>query len=531
MIHDVPVRPANLRSLLIEVGLDQFDWYGPGNVVVSGVSTNAQRCRRGDLFVAVKGTRVDSHALISEAIERGAAAVLVEQATPPYPGIAIVRVPSTRRLANPLALALLGHPQRSLRAIGVTGTNGKTTTVHLVRNVLEAAGYSCGTIGTLGASWPGRTVRLDTTTPDPLTLAAILAAMVEDGVGWVAMEISSHAIDQHRTAGIPLDVGILTNISQDHLDYHGDFAHYIATKRRLFFDYVLPNKGGVSVFNRDDAVGEELCHFYGGKHVSYSATGAEDAAVRARFPKIAPEGVSFDLIYNGASIGVSCPLTGQFNIANCLAAASAGFALGLSAEHIAQGLATMQPVPGRFERIDIGQPFQVIVDYAHTPDALAKVLRTARQQTTGRLITVFGCGGDRDRSKRPSMGRAVASLSDLAIVTSDNPRGEDPDRIAADTIPGLEGGGMKPAQFHVILDRAHAIERALHTAATGDLVLIAGKGHETEQEILGARYHFDDRETAREVLQKMSAMGWPSVPGFVHSAKVPAQSATRRVEG
>ncbi len=496
--------PVILKALLDSINIQPIDSIGNLNTVVTGISTHAQSIRRSELFVAISGTKTDSHQLISEAVERGAAAVMVERPIPSYPGVTIVQVPNTRLILGPLAHGFFGNPAESMRIAAVTGTNGKTTTTTIIAKIMACAGFTPGIVGTLGVSWGNQRLDENITTPGPLKLAEFFYQMKMDGVDMVSMEASSHGIDQARLAGIPVHAGALTNVSQDHLDYHGDFPTYIATKRRLFFDYVAKTQGGVACLNADDPVGEELCFSYPGEKISFSTALHTEADIVARNIRFGVEGTEFNLLANGSSIPVSSRLIGSFNLTNTLAAAAVCHALGVDLPLIAEGVAQVPPVAGRFETVRAGQPFLTIVDYAHTPDALEKVLRTARQLTAGRLITVFGCGGDRDRTKRAPMGKAVGSYSDYAIVTSDNPRNEDPDRIARDAYVGLEQSPLRSSQYQIILDRAHAIERALHLAAPGDCVMICGKGHETYQEIHGKKYAFDDRQIAREILKTMT---------------------------
>lgn len=500
------IKPVPLGRLIMLARLSPIDWRGNMEAPVTGIATSSNEIRRNQVFVAMPGTRVDGHAFIADAVDKGAAAVVVQKSVIVAPGVAVIRVADTRRALGQLAQALYGFPAGRMRMVGVTGTNGKTTTTTLVRQILERAGLRTGTIGTLGASWPGGD-SIDTamTTPDALTLARLLARMLADGVQAVAMEASSHAIDQERIAGLPFNVGVLTNVSQDHLDYHGDYPTYIGVKRRLFFDFVAPTDGGVSVLNFDDPVGEELSSSYPGERLRYSATGKAGCDITATNVRHRDNGTDFTLNMNGRALPIATRLIGAFNVANMLAAAGSAHVLGVDTETIAAALCHAVAPAGRFERIDAGQSFQVVVDYSHTPDALEKALRTARSLTMGQLIVVFGCGGDRDRAKRPMMGEVAGELADYSIVTTDNPRGEDPERIARSVVDGVMKSGARPSRYTTILDRAAAIERAVAVAKPGDFVLIAGKGHETYQEVNGERRHFDDREVARAALQSINA--------------------------
>jgi UDP-N-acetylmuramoyl-L-alanyl-D-glutamate--2,6-diaminopimelate ligase len=483
--------------------LPLVDIKGSAERIITGVSTSSRTIKRNELFVALMGTRQDSHQFIPEAIDRGAAAVVVHRDVPEYPGVTILRVDDTRRALGPLAQAFHGNPAMALDVVGVTGTNGKTTVTHLVQSILNHAGRRCGLIGTLGSNWGNVSFENGMTTPDPLTIAWTMNEMVTAGMRSVAMEVSSHAIDQDRVTGIPMRVGVLTNVSQDHLDYHGDFPTYIGVKRRLFFNHVGPTPDGVACLNVDDPVGEELADSFHGPKILFSVHAAANADVRIETARCLPHRTEITMELAGEWIEFTSHLTGPFNVQNMAAAAAAGLALGVDAATITKGLAEALPVRGRFERVSVGQPFEVVIDYSHTPDALEKALRAARQVATGRVICVFGCGGDRDKSKRAMMGEAAARLSDYVVVTSDNPRFEDPQEIADMAVEGILSTGLKKSSYSVVLDRRMAIDRALHMASAGDMVLIAGKGHETYQEVRGARTSFDDRAVARELLGGM----------------------------
>ncbi|MDK2970788.1 MAG: UDP-N-acetylmuramoyl-L-alanyl-D-glutamate--2,6-diaminopimelate ligase [Candidatus Sumerlaeota bacterium] len=506
--------PVPLIEVLDRAHIKNVDIQGNPQVMVTGVATHAQKTERNQLFVARVGTKVDSHVLVSEAVQRGACALLVERDIPPYPGVTIVRVKDTQKALGPVAHAFYRDPAREMKIIATTGTNGKTSVTRLVGAILRTAGMPTGTIGTLGAEWKNRCLQSDTTTPDPVTIARTMRMMRADGIEAVSLEASSHAIDQNRIGGLPINVGILTNVTQDHLDYHGDFPTYIAVKRRLFFEHVAKTPGGIACFNEKDPVGEELCFSYKSPFLRYTEYESAETNVTARNLRLGPDGTSFDLLIEGGTASVASRLVGRFNVSNMLAAAAAAHALGIGVEAIARGLSLASPIPGRFERLDEGQPFSVIVDYAHTPDALEKLLKSVRQLTAGKVITVAGCGGDRDRTKRYAMGAAVAMNSDAVIATSDNPRYEDPDRIASEMLVGITESGVKTSQVQTVLDRAHAIERALHLAQKGDTVVIAGKGHEPYQEICGVRYAFDDCVVTRGILRAMSA-NWSTNPTAV----------------
>jgi len=410
----------------------------------------------------------------------------------------------------PLAAAFHRDPTAELRTVGVTGTNGKTTTAFLIRHLLESAGQRCGLLGTVQRVVGGEVEEVERTTPEAIDLQGTFARMLAAGDRACVMEISSHALALHRADAIEFDVKVFTNLTQDHLDFHADMEDYFAAKRMLFTAEggapALVVEGGVSVINVDDPYGRRLadelleagedeacvtCSAAGGD-ADYSARGAAFDAAGSTFGCITPEGM----------IEVRTPLPGDFNVANAIAALAAGHALGLDLRAAAEALATAGQAPGRFEAIDEGQSFSVIVDYAHTPDALTNALRAARRITGGRVISVFGCGGDRDRAKRPLMGRTAAELSDLAVVTSDNPRSEQPEAIIEQILAGISDR----EEVSVEPDRRAAIAQALGRAAEGDTVVIAGKGHEQGQEFEGGRkIPFDDRTVAREELRSLAA--------------------------
>lgn len=503
-------RPVALTELIDSARLPAVDVYGNPTVMITGISTHAQRTGRNELFVAVSGTRIDSHMMLSEAIEAGAAAVLVEQDTPPHPGVTVVRVPNTRLALGPLAQAFQGHPARAMRVCGVTGTNGKTTVTHLIHHLLQREGARAGLVGTLGSSFAGEFLPARTTTPDALELARVLGRMELRGIDTVIMECSSHGIEQGRINGIPFRVGALIGITQDHLDYHGTWENYVAAKKSLFFDHVATKPGSTACFNLDDEIGEELSRTYLADWTGFTRQDGREAAIRAEDVQLSVGGTDFTLVVEGTRHRVSAPMIGAFNVTNMLAAASCGLALGLDGAAIARGLGEAPPVPGRFEFINEGQPFSVVVDYAHTPDALERVLRTARRLCGGRLIVVFGCGGERDRTKRPIMGKAAGDCCDFAIVTNDNPRGEDPALIARQVVEGILRSALKSNRYHVVLDRRQAIDQAIHMAAPGDVVIIAGKGHEDYQDVGTTLLPFDDRATARESLRTLNAAMRPT---------------------
>ena len=461
---------------------------GDGSVEIADLAYDSRKVGPRTLFFCVPGKTVDGHEFGAAAVDAGAAGLVVERELD-LP-VAQVVVADARAAMAPLAARFWGDPTGELKVVGVTGTNGKTTTAFLVREILEAAGMQCGLLGTVKQVVGGVEEEVERTTPEAIDLQATFRRMLDGGDRVCAMEVSSHALALHRADAIHFDVALFTNLSRDHLDFHADMGEYFQSKRRLFA--AAPR---TAIVNVDDEYGDRLATEF--ECLGFSAEGW-DADFVARDVSSDAGGSSFAV----GAVEVRTRLPGHFNVANALGAFAAAKALGVDAETAAAGLAAASPPPGRFEPIDEGQPFAVLVDYAHTPDSLENVLRAARQLTEGRLISVFGAGGDRDRGKRPQMGRAGAELSDLTIVTSDNPRSERPEAIVDEVLAGIddrEGVEVEP-------DRRVAIELALNRARPGDTVVIAGKGHEQGQEFEGGRkVPFDDREVAREELLKLGS--------------------------
>ncbi|SMC20950.1 UDP-N-acetylmuramoylalanyl-D-glutamate--2,6-diaminopimelate ligase [Desulfacinum hydrothermale DSM 13146] len=483
---------------------------GDAHVVLSGLSYDSRRVRPGDLFVALPGGRYDGHSFVDAAVSAGAAAVLVERAPEKEPGVPVVVVDDTRRAMAAVAAALYDHPASKLCLVGITGTNGKTTTAGLLESVLEAAGYRVGVIGTLGIRWAGRSEPSPMTTPESADLQRILHAMHRDGITHVVMEVSSHALALHRVDGLAFDAAVFTNLSQDHLDFHGTLEEYFQAKRRLFAHHLKDSHGpGDAVVNGDDPYGQRLqgelapCTVYG--------CDSSKAAVRPRDLHLGPDGIQADLATPRGELSIRSPLIGRLNLYNILAAVGAACALNIPLEAVRRGIGSVSGVDGRLQRITTPFGFHVVVDYAHTPDAMEKALACVRELTRGRLWVVFGCGGDRDRTKRPLMGEVAGRLGDLVVVTSDNPRTESPEAIVRQIIPGVERTGknafsldrgpVPPAGYAVEVDRRRAITAAVLAAEPEDVVFVGGKGHETYQ-ILGTEViAFDDREVVREGLE------------------------------
>ena len=483
---------------------------GNASTGVSDLAYDSRRVGPGTLFFCVPGEKVDGHQFATAAVEAGAAALVVEREldlkTPQ------LVVADARAAMAPLAARFWGDPTAELKVVGVTGTNGKTTTAFLVREILEAAGIQCGLLGTVKQVVGGVEEEVERTTPEAIDLQATFRRMLDGGDRACAMEVSSHALALHRADAIHFEAAIFTNLTQDHLDFHADMEDYFRSKRRLF-----AAGSGKAVVNVDDEYGRRLADEFdcltfsaqegdadfAAREVAIDAAGAELTVTlppRGQAPT-GPKGKS-DSPFSplGAEVRVRTGLPGDFNVANALGAFAAAVALGVDPAVAAAGLAAAAPPPGRFEPVDEGQPFAVLVDYAHTPDSLENALAAARRLTEGRLISVFGAGGDRDRGKRPRMGRAGARLSDLAILTSDNPRSEDPEAIVEEVLAGIDDrGGVE-----IEPDRRAAIELALARARPGDTVVIAGKGHEQGQEFAEGRVvPFDDREVVREELRRL----------------------------
>jgi UDP-N-acetylmuramoyl-L-alanyl-D-glutamate--2,6-diaminopimelate ligase len=447
------------------------------DALVTSITHDSRLVGRGSLFCCVRGEHADGHTFAAGAVAAGAAALVVEHELDQR--VPQLVVEDGRVAMAHLAASLHGHPSHQLEVIGVTGTNGKTTTTWILRAVLEQAGHRTGLLGTLTGVH---------TTPEAPELQERLAAFVTDGCTAVAMEVSSHALAQHRVDGTRFRVGVFTNLGRDHLDFHGTQERYFAAKARLF-EADLTER---AVLNLDDRYGQLLRDAVGIPATGFSLDDLDDLV-------IGPTGCRFR--WRGHDVRL--PLGGRFNVANALAAATAASELGIDTATIVAGLAAVPPVPGRFESVDAGQPFAVVVDYAHTPDGLTAVLTAARQAAgSGRVIVVFGCGGDRDAAKRPEMGRVAAEEADVAVVTSDNPRREDPAAIISAVISGIPSDAR--AAVVVEPDRRAAIEAALHRATAGDVVVVAGKGHETTQTIGDDVRAFDDRVVARELLEAMA---------------------------
>jgi len=503
------ISSVNLLEFMGEMVLD-----------VGGLCYDSRRVHPGDLFVAIKGYATDGHLFLNDAGEKGACGFVIEDRRyweDPVVrgwverGVALCLVSDTRRALALMADEFYGHPSRRLKLVGVTGTNGKTTTCMLIARIMEATGERVGWITTLNYSIGGEEFPSQRTTPESLDLHRILYQMVEGGCTWGIVEVSSHSLILQRVAGCSFDAAVLTNITQDHLDFHTTHAEYQKAKARLFEMLDRESSTGpvdrLAVFNLDDPASREILeHRKRGAvkpslTITYSIEG--DADVTARDIQDRVEGVSFRMDTPWGSHHIESHLMGRPNVYNILAAACVAMGFGVEIDDLRAGIRRVTGVPGRFERVSAGQDFDVVIDYAHTDDALSNLLCVARTHTEGRVICVFGCGGNRDRTKRPLMGKAAAKGSDWSIITSDNPRGEEPEDIIREIEEGFVQEKGRDG-YEICIDRREAILRAIHMAKPGDMVVISGKGHETTQIIGSQVLPFDDREVARQILREFT---------------------------
>jgi len=481
---------------------------GSSDAPIAGVEYDSRRVRPGSVFVAMKGGSTDGNRYIEKAISAGAAGIVTDSA-PTFdhllvfqPGLPVIEVEHGRRSLAQASAAFFGHPERKLAATGITGTNGKTTTAFLTESLLNAAARTTVLIGTIEYHVAGETRPSIHTTPESRDLFELMAEGVERGATELVTEISSHALDQGRAAGINFDVAVFTNLTRDHLDYHQTMDNYFAAKRLLFDGTVYPAPR-VAVINAHDPRAAELAAAARKAGAEICTYGIEQGDWRAASYALTPSGAMLHLETPVGQAKVQSHLAGEVNILNLLAAFTAAHARGIAFDDLAAAVPALKPVPGRFQPVDAGQPFTVIVDYAHTDDALRNLTALARQMTAEsakRVITVFGCGGDRDRTKRPKMGQAAGEGSDFVVATSDNPRTEEPLAILAEIEPGLQSTGTP---YAIEPDRATAIRLALEAAKPGDVVLIAGKGHEKEQIVGYITIPFDDAEVALSILKEM----------------------------
>jgi UDP-N-acetylmuramoyl-L-alanyl-D-glutamate--2,6-diaminopimelate ligase len=504
------VPPKTLRALLD--GLPGCQVLGDQNVPVTGVAYHSREVVPGGLFVALKGCRTDGHLYLAASLAQGARVVATEQELAPPPGVTVVRVPQARLALAHISAAFYDHPSRELALVGITGTNGKTSTTYLLEAILRTAGCRVGVVGTVNyrvneATWPA-----PVTTPESLDLQRLLREMRNQGVTHVFLEVSSHALDLRRVDYAVLAAGVFTNLSQDHLDYHGNLDEYFAAKSRLFLD-ILANghpSQGLAVLNLDDPRGLMLKDALRVPVLTYGCH--PESMVRALSHRFHQNGLEARLTTPAGEVEITSRLVGPFNLANILAASATALGLGIDLNIVARGIAGLTGVPGRLERFGPPEGPSVFVDYAHTPAAITQALAALETLNFSRLITVFGCGGDRDRTKRPLMAQAAAARSQLVIVTSDNPRTEDPLAIIREIEPGLKNSGLPrltvararrgETGYLVVPDRREAIRLAIYLARPGDAVLVAGKGHEDYQIWGTERRHFDDREEVAGALKE-----------------------------
>ncbi|RLB05952.1 MAG: UDP-N-acetylmuramoyl-L-alanyl-D-glutamate--2,6-diaminopimelate ligase [Deltaproteobacteria bacterium] len=478
--------------------LEVIESRGEMNLDIGGISYHSHSVKEGDLFVAIKGAKTDGHFFIKEAVKRGAKAIIVEQ-IPPHPlDITMVLVANTKKALAQISAEFFSHPSKEIKLVGITGTNGKTTTSYMIESILKKAGKEVGVMGTINYRFRGNELPAPTTTPQSYDLQRLLREMATNGAEYVVMEVSSHALDQERVRDCHFDAGVFTNLSPEHLDYHKNMDSYFAAKKR-FFDEILceTDKDPWAILNLDDPFLRDLKKKPSALRVmSY---GLKEGEVRLLRKEVSLKGIKATLFTPTGPIEIKTPLLGEYNLYNIMAATATAICLGTSPEAIQEGIAGLARIPGRMEVVGDGRPW-VLVDYAHTPDALEKALKGVKKLIKGRLFVVFGCGGDRDRGKRPLMGRISMQWADMAIITSDNPRTEDPLEI----INEIEKGAREIShhRYLVIPDRSKAISKAISMAGPQDLVLIAGKGHENYQIVGDKKLPFDDRKVAQRALKE-----------------------------
>ena len=463
---------------------------------VMRVESDSRRVQAGDLFVAFAGAKTDGLEYVPEALARGAVGVVSDRPSPPGPSVPWIQVDSARRALALLAAELHGHPAEKLVLAAVTGTNGKTSTTTLVEAILARRYGRAGLLATTVYRTPRREIGAGRTTPEAPLIQELLAELVADGVPAAAIEVSSHALMLDRVTGCRFDAAVFTNLTRDHLDYHGTMEEYYDAKKRLF---PMRKPGAAAIINVDDPYGRRLIAEVAPPAASFSPSGEKVADYRAENVHCDLAGTRFDVVHAGGRFAVASPLLGRFQVGNILGAAAAGLRLGVAGTDVAAAIAGVGNVPGRLERVEAGQPYTILIDYAHTPDALERLLGSVREVTDKKIILVFGCGGDRDRGKRAPMGEIAGRRADIAISTSDNPRSEDPASILDEVEQGLIRSGA--TKYLKIVDRRSAIRAAIELANPGMVVVITGKGHETTQSIGGKELPFDDRKVAAELVR------------------------------
>ena len=497
-------------SVLLKA-LEDYELAGNPDQDITGLNYDSRKVENGDLFVAIKGNALNGHDFLKSAIEKGAKAVLVEDDSGLPRDISVIKVCNSRRALSKLADRFYNHPFKDMDVTGVTGTNGKTTITYILESILSAAGKKTGVIGTINSRFADKVKPSSVTTPESLDLMHTAREMADAGVTNLVMEVSSHAIHQKRIIDLPFRIAIFTNLTRDHLDYHKTMDSYFEAKSGLFRNLpeTVHGEKGFAIINTDDPRGTELSRLTKAKVLSYGLNGETD--IRAEDVKADMDGLTARLVTPQGNIDIESPLIGKINIYNILAAAGAALASGIDLKKIAEGINRLKNVPGRLERVPNVAGFSIVVDYSHTPDALLKAQENLRPFVKGRLITVFGCGGDRDRGKRYDMGLVAGENSDIVIVTSDNPRTEDPEQIVKEVERGVIESGMIRAELPEIkrgnylmeVDRSAAIKKAVSLADKNDTILIAGKGHEDYQIVGTTKRHFDDREEAQKAVNAL----------------------------
>lgn len=481
----------NLKDIL--EGIDYEIVKGKDDLNVGEIQYDSRKVKFGDIFVCVPGYVTDGHKYVENACKNGAAAIILSEQINFIPECTLIKVKDTRKSLAVMSSNYYNHPAESMKIIGITGTNGKTTSTFMVKSILEAAGHKVGVVGTISNYIGNEKMPTSRTTPESLELQQLFKKMVDAGVDYCVMETSSHSLYLNRVYGIRFSQAIFTNLTRDHLDFHKTFEEYYKAKIILF------KNADNSIINIDDKYGEKVYKDAKGDKLTYAID--KDADLKALNLKIHSTGVGFDISYRGDIRHINLNIPGKYNVMNALGSVGACIGVGVDLDTIKRGLEHMDPVPGRCEIVtkshDLG--YQVVIDYAHTPDGLENILKCAREFTKGKLITVFGCGGDRDSSKRPIMGKIGTQLSDFAVVTSDNPRGEEPMAIIKDILVGIEKNN-----YIVIENRREAIKKAMEIAKLGDVVVIAGKGHENYQVLKDKTIHFDEREIVAQIIKELT---------------------------
>ncbi|MFC1699140.1 UDP-N-acetylmuramoyl-L-alanyl-D-glutamate--2,6-diaminopimelate ligase [Candidatus Omnitrophota bacterium] len=460
---------------------------------IKGITCNSQQVQPGYLFVAIKGACVDGHRFLDQAVARGAAAVILENDLPLKNNVMKIVVPDSKAALAHAAAHFYAYPAKKLKVIGVTGTNGKTTVSYLLEKILNSAGFGCGLIGTVNYRLGKKIQPALNTTPSAELLQSWLQEFVSAKSKYAIIEVSSHALIQKRVGGIDFSQAIFTNLSREHLDYHKNLASYFSSKA-ILFEKLKPQSW--AIINRDDLFGRKLLKMTKAKTLTYAIE--QTAQIQAKDLRLGNQGTSFKVVTATGTIPVETALIGRHNVYNILAAFGAAFVEKIEFGQIAQGVRALKLVPGRLERVNCGQDFLTFIDYAHTEDALRKILQAVRKISNRRIILVFGCGGDRDKSKRPRMGKVATKFSDFAVITSDNPRSEDPQEITTDILRGVSN---KTNNYKIVLDRFQAIATGLSLARKDDIVLICGKGHERSQIFADRAVHFSDRQAVRKILK------------------------------